>query len=201
MLSRIPDLAHIAKGPIVVFDLEFTAWDGSLQAGWSRPGEHREIVAFGAVKLWNTTSLPEVDHFFCLVCPNINPSLSDYFIALTGISQSDLNLKGVTFAEGLQKFNTFIGEDVVAILSNGDDYEVIIENCFLQQLELKVADHLFVNVRPILVASTGLSHTEVDSCRLSDVFNLPNSYRAHNPLDDARAIAGAIRSLVVAASS
>ena len=31
-------------GPIIVLDLEMTAWEGSLAAKWSRPGEYKEIV-------------------------------------------------------------------------------------------------------------------------------------------------------------
>ena len=36
---------------IVVCDLEYTAWAGSLQRGWSDPGEHREIVQIAAIRL------------------------------------------------------------------------------------------------------------------------------------------------------
>jgi inhibitor of KinA sporulation pathway (predicted exonuclease) len=198
MLSLIPEFAHLTNGDVVVFDLEYTAWDGSLQSGWSRPGEHREIVAFGAVKLNNIISLPETDSFFCLVYPKINPRLSDYFTALTGIAQSDLDCQGLSLAEALQRFKDFIGSNSVVALSNGGDDDVIRENCILQGLEFHFSDQLFRNVRPIFAAATGLSDVGVDSCRLSAIFNLPESYRAHDPLDDARAIAGAIRSLIAA---
>ena len=36
---------------VVVFDTEFTAWQGSMERGWSGPGEHKEIVQIGAVLL------------------------------------------------------------------------------------------------------------------------------------------------------
>jgi hypothetical protein len=97
-----------------------------------------------------------------------------------------------------QRFKDFIGSNSVVALSNGGDDDVIRENCILQGLEFHFSDQLFRNVRPIFAAATGLSDVGVDSCRLSAIFNLPESYRAHDPLDDARAIAGAIRSLIAA---
>lgn len=34
-------------GTIVVFDLEWTAWEGSKARGWDGPGEEMEIVQIG----------------------------------------------------------------------------------------------------------------------------------------------------------
>ena len=38
-------------GEFVLFDLEFTAWEGSLERGWSEPWEAREIIQIGAVRV------------------------------------------------------------------------------------------------------------------------------------------------------
>ena len=38
-------------GGMVVMDLEYTAWEGSLERGWSKPGEAREIIQIGDVKI------------------------------------------------------------------------------------------------------------------------------------------------------
>jgi hypothetical protein len=63
----------------VVFDLEFTAWEGSVAARWSRPGEHTEVVQIGAVKL-DAERLTIVEEFAMLVKPRVNPALSDYLV-------------------------------------------------------------------------------------------------------------------------
>ncbi len=35
----------------IIFDLEFTAWEGSVAHRWSRPGEFTELVQIGALKI------------------------------------------------------------------------------------------------------------------------------------------------------
>ena len=36
---------------LTVFDLEYTAWECSMARSWLTPGEFREVVQIGAVKL------------------------------------------------------------------------------------------------------------------------------------------------------
>ena len=79
-------------GP-VVFDLEFTAWPGSIQSQWSRPGEFREVVQIGAVRLSPRTLKP-VEEFEMLIIPRLNPVLSDFFVQLTGITNEALTRRG-----------------------------------------------------------------------------------------------------------
>jgi inhibitor of KinA sporulation pathway (predicted exonuclease) len=76
---------------LVVFDLEWTAWPGSFERDWSGPGELREIIQFGAVKADVANNLAETGHFECFARPTVNPILSDYIIALTGITQPDVD--------------------------------------------------------------------------------------------------------------
>ena len=83
----------------VVFDLEFTAWPGSIQSQWSRPGEFREVVQIGAVRLSPSTLKP-VDEFEMLIIPRLNPVLSDFFVQLTGITNEALTRRGVGLALG-----------------------------------------------------------------------------------------------------
>ena len=78
-----------APAHVVIFDLEFTAWEGSMESRWMRPGELTEIVQIGAVKL-DAASLKEVDAFEMLVKPRVNPVLSDYLVSLTGIGNRQL---------------------------------------------------------------------------------------------------------------
>ena len=47
---------------IIIFDTEFTAWEGSLARNWNGPGEYREIIQIGAI-LVDTQNLQELDFF------------------------------------------------------------------------------------------------------------------------------------------
>ena len=94
-------------GP-VVFDLEFTAWPGSIQSQWSRPGEFREVVQIGAVRLSPRTLKP-VEEFEMLIIPRLNPVLSDFFVQLTGITNEALTRRGVDFITAFRAFLDFSG--------------------------------------------------------------------------------------------
>ena len=74
---------QICDGRAVVFDLEFTAWEGSMANRWSRPGEFTELVQIGAVRVDARTFAVEAE-MDVLVKPRLNPVLSEYFVQLTG---------------------------------------------------------------------------------------------------------------------
>ena len=71
---------------ITIFDLEYTAWECSMARSWLTPGEFREVVQIGAVKL-DADSFAAQAEFEVLVRPRFNPVLSPYFEKLTGISK------------------------------------------------------------------------------------------------------------------
>ena len=75
----------------IVFDTEFTSWKGSMQNNWSKPGEHRELVQIGALKIQDGKIIEKLNLF---IKPKINPVLSDYFIKLTGITNEHINKYG-----------------------------------------------------------------------------------------------------------
>src|SRR6266481_1736927 len=91
---------------IVIFDLEFTAWEGSMDSRWTRPGELTEIVQIGAVKL-DAASLKEVGAFEMLVQPRVNPILSDYLVTLIGIDNKQLAARAVDFITAYRAFLDF----------------------------------------------------------------------------------------------
>ena len=76
----------LASPTITVFDLEYTAWECSMARRWLAPGEFKEVVQIGAVKL-DADSLESLGEFDMLVRPRINAVLSPYFENLTGITQ------------------------------------------------------------------------------------------------------------------
>ncbi len=79
----------------VIFDTEYTSWEGCLQNGW-RGLQKREVVQIAALKVDDDFNV--VAEFNQLCQPKINLILSDYFVNLTGISNDDVAQKGVDFA-------------------------------------------------------------------------------------------------------
>ncbi len=182
----------LAGRRIVIFDTEYTSWEGASERGWSGPGEHREIVQIGAVKIDVERQCQEVSAFDALIRPAINPLLSTYFINLTGIEQSAVDSHGVPYPEGLKAFVDFLGIDVDTIYSNGKDQEPILENCRLAGIPYPLDDDLMRNaqclIRHVLGGDDWISCSD-----LVDRLELEGTGPKHQGLSDARAIAAAFR--------
>lgn len=192
--------ALAAGRDIVVFDLEFTAWEGSQAHRWSRPGEHREVVQIGAVRLDPAAGLREVAACEIVVRPRINPVLSDYFVSLTGLTQRRVERDGVPFPVAIAGFLDFC-EGAVALLSNGPDHAVLAENVALNgpapTLPDRLPDSLFVNAGPLLAAAAG-GGGHISSARLPDHFPGVPALPGHDAVADARMVAAALRAVLSA---
>ena len=182
-------------GGVVVFDLEYTAWEGSQARGWSGRGEYREIVQIGAVRLETCHSWPEIASLSCLVQPRINPQLSEYFTELTGITQAQLDAQGVSFAEGLSALAEL--GPAVGFWSNGPDGDVITQNCLLTGTVPLLHPQQLLDVRPFLARTLKRPAHEIDSFRLAKQF-CERPGRAHDALADARGVAAALRHAICA---
>lgn len=178
---------------IVVFDTELTAWEGSLERNWSGANEYPEIVQIGAVKLERQSRFSEMDAFEQLVRPRFNPVLSDYFTCLTGITQQEVNEKGIDLCEALQRFSDFVLPDTM-ICSNGGDHEILLLNCDLYGIPFPFEISRFRDVGPLLSDEARLT-THIESGRLDKVFNFQCDLPVHNGLADARRLAETMRHL------
>lgn len=169
----------------IVYDLEFTSWEGAQARDWSGPNEFREIVQIGAVLV--DEKLQELDYLDLLVWPLRNPILSTYFTELTGISQAHLEQSAVDPAFALDRLNRF--SKGLPLLANGMDGEILGENCHFLGI-----DNPFLgrtrNMHSILVSASGCKG--VTSGDLPEVFGLPSAGRGHNALADARNVAAAL---------
>lgn len=183
-----------AHGHIVVFDLEYTAWEGSLARNWSGPGEYREVVQIGAVKLAVEDDLREIACFDVLTLPRFNPMLSDYFTALTGITNDMLSAGGRPFAECFAEFAGFVG-DAGSVYCNGNDFLGLNQNTGWNGLTWPFRPGLFCNLRGAFAEALGVTRIDAVSSRLPGYLGLVMEGEAHTGLGDARAIASAIREL------
>ncbi len=184
-----------ASGPLVVLDLEFTAWRGSRERNWSRRGEHREIIHIGAVRLGPGPAFEETDILDILVRPARNPNLSDYIVDLTGITQEELDEDGMPYAEAQEMLDEFVTEDVAMVLANGDDRDVLRENADLNQVKWFSRDDSMTNIRDWLANGLEREPGSFESAELPALLGAESPGPAHDALADARAIALAMRLL------
>jgi inhibitor of KinA sporulation pathway (predicted exonuclease) len=176
----------------VVFDLEFTAWEGSLESGWTRPGELSEVVQIGAIKL-DAISLKEVDAFDMLVRPRVNPVLSDYLAALTGITNAAIDRRGVDFVTAYRAFLDFVGG--ARTFAHGRDDRILAGNLKLYGWERTLPLPEYTNAIPWFTAQ-GL---DLKGKRASDVAELAGAVfdgHKHNALADARGVAAGFAALI-----
>ena len=120
----------------ILFDTEFTAWEGSQERNWSLEWEHRELISVSALKVeLKENKLSIIEKFNCLIIPSINYRLSDYIMNLTGIKQIDIEKEGISFKEFIEKFYKF--SDNLNLYSYGNDYVEIEENLNLNLIKTK----------------------------------------------------------------
>jgi inhibitor of KinA sporulation pathway (predicted exonuclease) len=174
---------------VIVYDLEFTAWEGSMAERWLKPGQFREIVQIGAVRL-NVHSLEETAHFETLVKPRLNSLLSEYFEDLTGITNARLSANSVDLAQAYAEFLAFVAGDPT--FAFGRDDLVFLENFTLYGMAgLQVPP--YTNIVHWLGAN-GLRPRHAGD--VAEAAGLTLKGQKHDALFDARSVAAGIRAFV-----
>jgi inhibitor of KinA sporulation pathway (predicted exonuclease) len=176
----------------VIFDLEFTAWEGSLESRWTRPGELTEVVQIGAVKI-DAENLKEVDSFDMLVQPRVNPVLSDYFAALTGITNEAIAQRGVDFVIAYRAFLDFVGE--APIFAHGRDDLIFAGNLKLYGWERAFLTPAYTNAVHWFTAQ-GIDLKGKRACDVAEAAGAVFEGQRHNALADARGVAAGFRALI-----
>jgi len=173
---------------ITVFDLEFTAWDCSMARHWLAPGEFKEVVQIGAIKL-DADSFAVLGEFDMLVRPRINAVLSCYFEKLTGITNEKIERQGMDFAVAYERFLDFAQDGPIAAF--GQDQRVLEGNIRLYGLTPARPLPVFYDLRGWF-AALGLDPRGMQSCQLAAALGMAFIGQTHNALHDARAIVGAM---------
>jgi inhibitor of KinA sporulation pathway (predicted exonuclease) len=179
---------RLASSTITVFDLEFTAWECSMARHWLSPGEFKEVVQIGAVKL-DAESFAPIAEFDQLVRPRVNFPLGPYFEKLTGISSEQVVRRGHDFSAAFAAFLDFAGDGPIA--SFGRDDKVLDENIRLYGMVGASALPVFYDLRGWF-AVQGVDPRGMHSCDIGPAVGIPFVGRTHNALDDARSIAAAM---------
>ncbi|QFQ98876.1 exonuclease domain-containing protein [Streptomyces phaeolivaceus] len=193
----------------VIFDLEFTTWPGAMEQDWSAPGQLREIVQIGALRVRRERgghgergaygAYRVVEEYEALVRPVVNPVLSPFFTTLTGVEQGSVDRDGLAPAQALGDFLAFCQGQ--SVLSYGNDMLVLGENIGWARARGEEIKHHaltpgFLNIRPWLNAVAPATAT-VNSGRLWQALGLPRPAPGdeHSALFDCHSIAAALRHL------
>lgn len=176
----------------VFFDLEFTAWEGSVERRWLAPGEFTELVQIGAICVDARTLEAEAE-FECLARPRINRVLSDYFVALTGIDDESIAARGVDFERAYRDFLAFA--DGAPIVAFGRDDLIFESNIRLYGIRNAPALPRYLNITPWL-RENGVDTKGKHACDVGPLAGAPFAGRRHDALDDARSVLAGVRRLV-----
>ncbi len=173
----------------ILFDTEYTSWEGSLERDWSREGEYKEIVQIGAIVV---EDLEEKSSFLEYIKPIKNPQLSNYFTNLTGITQEDVDIKGRSFTEVLSEFFKWCNN--LPMYSFGDDLLEIKGNCDLLNTPLLFDPKDSFDARAVFNAG-GIDASKYYSGTIPEAFGLTPPPCAHDALNDARSILMALKAM------
>lgn len=174
----------------VVYDTEFTTWEGAMQRGWSGENEHRELVQIAAQKI-NLETEEVVDSFERLVRPVVNSELSEYFVDLTHVTQEQVNANGISFLAAYEAFLSWAGDSQMLSYSvRGDDYsdaDVLKENIALYGLSVAFPKDFFGNLFPVF-RDAGIDTTQYNSGKLYQAFGLTLDGHEHNAMHDVNSL-------------
>ena len=174
----------------IYLDTEY-CYPGMLR-GTPRPtaDDKRQIVQIAAVAV-DTQAGEELAAFDCLVVPAYEKQVTGFFTELTGITQSDIDRKGVSFSEALSRFVDFSSE--ADIYTFDKDEEVLRQNCDYIGLPWPFKK-TFIRVKALLPIY-GIDPDAYSSGTLHKVVGLKMGGHVHNALHDVRSMAVAMHKL------
>ena len=176
---------------IIILDVEVTTWEGTWERRWSGPGECKEVVQIGAIRV-DTNTLEEKEHLSIFIKAIKNPKLSEYFINLTGITQEVVDSEGLSPAEALKKFSNWTKG--LPLYSWGKiDKNALEETARLNNL----ADFDTWSIQDIreVFKEAGIAADQYASSTIVNAFGKTSTRLAHDGLNDARTILDGLRAL------
>lgn len=179
---------NIPTGTIIIFDTEYTTWEGARERKWSGENEHREVVQIAAMKV-DVDDEKVLGEYSQLVRPRKNHEISDFFTELTHITQEEVDKEGRDFAEVYTEFLEWCGDAAVYSYgsSKASDGTILEENIKLYELDLAYDDSRYFNLRP-LFAENGVDVSQYTSGELFKAFGLNLEGHVHNAMHDVNSL-------------
>ena len=168
----------------IVLDMEWNQpWPGSPSAKKVLPVHIRgEIIQIGAVRV--TEEQFVTDEFQIMIKPKYYRRLNRRVSKLTGIKESRLREEGVPFAEAMEQFRAWCGEDIVFLTWGFDDIGILRENLQLQGLPDDWTGKWY-NAQMMFNAQTDGSSSQKALKTAMELFGVEPTRPAHDALCDA----------------
>ena len=168
----------------IVLDMEWNQpWPGSPSAKKVLPVAIRgEIIQIGAVRV--TEDREVADEFQVLIKPKYYRRLNRRVSKLTGIKESRLREEGIAFADAMEQFRTWCGENVIFLTWGFDDIGILRENLRLYSLPEDWTERWY-NAQMIFNAQTDGSTAQKALKTAMEMFGIEPTRPAHDALGDA----------------
>jgi len=168
----------------IVLDMEWNQpWPGSPSAKKVLPVQIRgEIIQIGAVRV--TQDQQVADEFQVLIKPKVYRHLNRRVSKLTGIKEARLREEGIPFAEAMEQFQNWCGEDIIFLTWGFDDIAILRENLQLYGLATDWTDRWY-NAQMIFNAQTDGSNAQKALKTAMEIFGIEATRPAHDALGDA----------------
>ena len=162
-----------------VIDFEATCWEEESRAD-------QEMIEWGCVKV-DARSGKALDEFGLLVRPTRIPMLSDYCVALTGITQQDVD-RAVTFPYALAMATEWMGDPLDYTFCSWGEFDryLLRAMCRFYRVPYPFDDD-YLDLKPIF--SDRIAGRNVDMRKALAMLEIPHAGRLHRALDDARNVA------------
>lgn len=167
----------------IILDMEWNqAWPGSYAARRPETPIHGEIIQIGAVRVSEDRRVQ--DEFQILIRPKYFRKLTKKISSLTGLTDSVLKEKGVTFPEAVDAFRKWIGGEFVFLTWGYDDIRILRENLVLFHLDAQWVDTWY-NAQIIFNAQTDGASSQKALSTALEMMEIAPSRPAHDALGDA----------------
>ena len=168
----------------IVLDMEWNQpWPGSPSARKVLPVQIRgEIIQMGAVRVTEDQTM--ADEFQVMVRPKYYRSLNRRVSKLTGIKESRLKAEGIPFAEAIEQFRAWCGDDPVFLTWGFDDIAILRENLQLHELPIEWVGRWY-NAQMMFNAQTDGSTSQKALKTAMEIFGIEATRPAHDALGDA----------------
>jgi len=174
----------------IYLDLEYVYPEMTKESGRPTAKNKRQVVQIAAI-LFDNGRGEELESFEVLTLPTFDRKLPDFFIQLTGITQAQLDGKGIPFYQGFWQFMKFTRE--YAIWTFHLDQEVLEQNCGYLNIISPFKEN-FTRVKPLL-PQWRINPDEYSSGTLYQAVGLDMNGHVHNALHDVRSMAHAVHIL------
>jgi len=168
----------------IVLDMEWDQpWPGSPSSKKVLPVAIRgEIIQIGAVRVTEDQQI--MDEFQILIKPKYYRHLNRRVSKLTGIKETRLREEGVGFAEAMESFRAWCGENIVFLTWGFDDIGILRENLQLFGLDTDWTEKWY-NAQMIFNAQTDGATAQKALKTAMEIFEIEATRPAHDALGDA----------------